>query len=134
MAGGEAPGTPAAALRPATRRRRPGRVPVRLGLLCSLVRVAAAQDCGETLVQMDLSERTNAAIFMDWDNAAGAYFSGQKNTASGTTQIAAGADDQGSGAFPRGSVRFRDAVTVRQNVRADPHARPDAVAAGVCAC
>ena len=51
---------------------------------------------------------------MDWTNAANQEFTGQKNPAYGLTAIAADATDQTTGAFPGGSVRFRNAVTVSE--------------------
>lgn len=62
---------------------------------------------------MDLAEVTNPTIYMDWTNALGDEFTGMKSPASGFTAITAGTTDQTTGAFPGGSVRFRNAVTVR---------------------
>ena len=64
---------------------------------------------------MDLSELTNADVYMDWTNALGAEFTGQKVASIGFTSIEAAVTDQTTGAFPGGSVRFRNAVTAAGN-------------------
>eukprot|EP00966_Prymnesium_polylepis_P247486 5722652-Prymnesium_polylepis.1 len=48
---------------------------------------------------------------MEWTNANGVVFKDQLDASNGLTAIAAGATDATTGAFPRGSVRFVDAVT-----------------------
>ena len=68
--------------------------------------------CGEAVVTMDLAEVTNPSIYMDWSNALGDEFTGMKNPANGFTAITTGTTDQTTGAFPGGSVRFRNAATV----------------------
>ena len=88
---------------------------VALICLCASASSANQTTCGEPVIEMDLSERTNADVYMDWTNALGAEFTGQKVASIGFTSIAVAATDQTTGAFPGGSVRFRNAVTAAGN-------------------
>ena len=77
--------------------------------LCGAVRGQAS--CGETVTQMDLSVLTNPAVAMEWTNSNGVLYTGQPDATTGATLIDAQATDATAGAFPRGSLRFVNAVT-----------------------
>ena len=83
---------------------------MRIRWLLFAASVHAQAQCGEELVHFDLSELTNPAIYMDWTNALGTEYTGQKVAAYGYTGIDMQATDQDTGALPGGSIRFRGAA------------------------
>ncbi|KAL1512353.1 hypothetical protein AB1Y20_005613 [Prymnesium parvum] len=68
--------------------------------LLAWLTVRVAGQCPDNVVSIDFSSTSNPSVALEWTNAAGQLFSGER--------IPFGATDADSGAFPGGSLRWKN--------------------------